>query len=330
VPLLLAACDPEPVTGRPPPAPPASPAVSSPGARDAGSGGLVDAASDADARVDARPAGSDAPTTSRDGAVSGSDAPTTSGDSAVSGTDAPMTSNDSAVSGGDATADAALGSDAHPDAAVDLSADVPSSDARTNGDVSADGPTDAVDAAAPPNARAPVIGDLAIDEILANPSGSDLGREWIEIASRSPDPLDLASLHVADTTTDVAVAAGSLGARALLVLGQSADPTKNGGAPVAAAYGTRLILNNEGEQISICLGPCATGVVLDTVAWGAIGAAYDGHALVVDPATKTICPATALFGTAGDFGTPGAPNPPCPEADAGVTDARAANDAGTD
>jgi hypothetical protein len=42
----------------------------------------------------------------------------------------------------------------------------------------------------------PVVGDLVIDEILANPTGQDLGREWVEIASRALDPLELSSLHI--------------------------------------------------------------------------------------------------------------------------------------
>jgi hypothetical protein len=97
----------------------------------------------------------------------------------------------------------------------------------------------------------------------------------------------------------------------LRLLGQSADPSKNGGAPVAVAYGTKLILNNADSQLSLCLGPCASGVALDTVAWGTLGDDYTGHALVVDPASRTICPASTAFGTAASFGTPGAPNPPC-------------------
>jgi lamin tail-like protein len=159
--------------------------------------------------------------------------------------------------------------------------------------------------------RAPRIGELVIDEVLVNPTGDDLGREWIEIENLGSDALDLSGLHLANATVDVGVAAGVIAPGGLRLLGQSADPTKNGGAPVEVAYGTKLILNNANGQLSICLGACASGVVLDTVSWGSLGDAYTGHALVIDPVGRQICGALAPFGTAGSFGTPGAPNPAC-------------------
>ena len=163
------------------------------------------------------------------------------------------------------------------------------------------------------SARLPRPGEVAIDELLVNPTGDDLGREWIELVNRASEPLDLSQLHLATASTDVAVAAGTIGPGALLLLGQSSDPTKNGGAPVAVAYSTKLILTNANGQLSLCLGACASGVVLDTVSWGALSDNDIGHALIVDPATKGLCVASAPFGTAGNFGTPGAPNAPCVE-----------------
>ena len=162
-------------------------------------------------------------------------------------------------------------------------------------------------------ARTPRPGEVAIAELLVNPTGDDLGREWIELVNRASEPFDLSQLHLATASTDVAAAAGTIAPGALLLLGQSSDPTKNGGAPVAVAYGTKLILLNANGQVSICLGACASGVVIDTVSWGALSDADVGHALIVDPATKGVCVASAPFGTAGSFGTPGAPNPPCVE-----------------
>ena len=96
------------------------------------------------------------------------------------------------------------------------------------------------------------------------------------------------------------------------MLGQSLDPTKNGGAPIAFSFGNVISLNNGGDSISICLGPCATGVVLDQVVWTAdLGAAYDGHAAIVGATPGLFCPADQPFGDAGSFGSPGAVNPPC-------------------
>jgi hypothetical protein len=146
-----------------------------------------------------------------------------------------------------------------------------------------------------------------------NPTGDDLGREWVEIVSLAAEPLDLAQLHLATASTDVPVPAGPIAPGALLLLGQSSDPTKNGGAPVAVAYGTKLIMVNANGQLSACLGACASGLVLDEVTWGALDDGYTGHALVIAPATHAFCAASATFGTGGSFGTPGALNPPCPQ-----------------
>ena len=163
------------------------------------------------------------------------------------------------------------------------------------------------------SARPPRPGEIAIDELLVNPTGDDLGREWIEIVNRASEALDLSQLHLATASTDVAAAAGTIAPGALILLGQSIDPAKSGGAPVAVAYGTKLILLNANGQLTICLGACASGVVIDAVSWGALSDADTGHALIVDPATKGLCRAMAPFGTAGSFGTPGAANPSCVE-----------------
>jgi hypothetical protein len=153
-----------------------------------------------------------------------------------------------------------------------------------------------------------------IDELLVDPAGNDLGHEWIELANVAIEPLDLGSLRVSDGTSEVAVGAGVLVAGGLLVLGQSVDRAHNGDAPVDVAYGTKLSLNNGGDRVAICLGPCADGVVLDAVAWTAPwGVAYAGHAVVVER-SGTTCPAQEPYGSGDDFGSPGRPNPPCPPA----------------
>ena len=130
--------------------------------------------------------------------------------------------------------------------------------------------------------RPPVAGEIVIAEVLVNPTGTDVGREWIEIVNRAAEPLDLTDLHVADLAAEVPAPAGIIAPGARVVLGQSADPGANGGAPITVAYGTRLALNNDGEEIAICIGTCASGVVIDRLSWKTLGAGYDGHALVVD------------------------------------------------
>jgi hypothetical protein len=167
----------------------------------------------------------------------------------------------------------------------------------------------------PPINRAPRAGEIVIDEMLVNPAGTDIGREWIELRSLAPVPLNLAELHVADRLSDVAVAGGVLAPGEVLLLGQSLDPAKNGGAPIAVIYGTTVSLNNDGDTISLCWGACETGVVLDRYTYGALGTPYDGHALILSPSadpTRKGCPAQDPFGTGESFGTPGRANPACP------------------
>jgi hypothetical protein len=113
------------------------------------------------------------------------------------------------------------------------------------------------------------------------------------------------------------VPAGIIHPGARLVLAQSLDVRASGDVPVSIAYGTRLALNNDGDEISICVGPCADGVVIDRVTWGALGAAYDGHALIIDLDTNRTCPATQAYGIA-DFGTPGGADEGCPAPDGGI------------
>ena len=103
------------------------------------------------------------------------------------------------------------------------------------GDTSDLGPSDGASDGL--SAVVPTAGDVAIDELLINPAGTDTNREWIEIANVSSATLDLHQLHVADAASDVAVDAGLLAPGGLLVLGQSLDPTKNGGAPIAVSFG---------------------------------------------------------------------------------------------
>ncbi len=187
-------------------------------------------------------------------------------------------------------------------------------------DAAADAALESIPDAAPvdrppdrPAARAPRAGEVLIDELLVNPTGDDLGREWVELANQSVDPLDLSQLHLATASTDVPVSAGTIAPGALLLLGQSSDPSKNGGAPVSVTYSTKLILLNANGRLSICIGACASGMVIDAFSWGALDDGYTGHALVIDPATRAFCPAADAFGTGDSFGTPGAPNPACPQ-----------------
>jgi hypothetical protein len=215
-----------------------------------------------------------------------------------------------------APADASMRETADSSPATDASA-------RPDSPRPPDAPADAhADADADADAHAPAPGDLQITELLINPAGTDTNREWIEVVNLSAAPLDLHLLTVADSANEVAVDAGVLAPGAILVLGQSLDPLRNGGAPVGFSFGNVISLNNGGDTIRLCLGPCAGGAVIAEVGWSAdLGPAFDGHAAVVgaspggdDGGADAIvfCPADQAFGTAGSFGRPGWPDPPCP------------------
>jgi hypothetical protein len=67
--------------------------------------------------------------------------------------------------------------------------------------------------------------------------------------------------------------------------------------------------------VSLCLGPCAEGVVLDRVTWGDLGARLRRPRAGAGSQRRTVCPSQQPFGTAGDFGTPGAPDGSCASPD---------------
>ena len=100
----------------------------------------------------------------------------------------------------------------------------------------------------PRRPRAPRPGELAIDELLVNPTGDDLGREWIELANRSAEPLDLSALHLANGV-DRRRGGGRRdrrrGAPRARTVDRSGEERRRAGR---VAYGTKLILLNANGQ----------------------------------------------------------------------------------
>src|SRR5690606_15576184 len=45
-------------------------------------------------------------------------------------------------------------------------------------------------------------GDLVISEVMANPSGADDGREWVEITNTTAAPIDLAGIEIVRSAAD--------------------------------------------------------------------------------------------------------------------------------
>lgn len=104
-----------------------------------------------------------------------------------------------------------------------------------------------------------------------------------------------------------------------VVLGASTDPSFNGGAPVDYAWGGDFALGNGADEILL---HDSTFQMLDSIYYGGIGWPDPAGASVsLDPASRDAasnnfagnwCTTTAgTYGTNGDLGTPGDPEPGC-------------------
>ncbi|HHC09480.1 MAG TPA: lamin tail domain-containing protein, partial [Actinobacteria bacterium] len=160
-------------------------------------------------------------------------------------------------------------------------------------------------------------GRVIVTEVMQNPFrvGDDDG-EWFEVYNPGREPVDLNGWMIADDGSERhrITAEGPLVVepRSYLVLGRSADPTRNGGAPVAYAYGRDLRLSNGADEV-ILVDP--RGRVVTRVAWdggprfpdpnGASMALRGFRKDPTDPASW--CESRDRFG-AGDRGSPGSRN----------------------
>jgi hypothetical protein len=166
----------------------------------------------------------------------------------------------------------------------------------------------------------PVIGQLVISEILANPANvagaTDATREWFEVASTG-DAFDLNELVVGRIGAGGAPVQSArcitVPPHGFAVFARSADPALNGMLPqVQATFRFGLVDTNGDIQIA------SGATVLDAVRWTSV---TSGVASQLDPRHQTpadndsaasFCAATAGYGDQTNLGTPGAANRPCP------------------
>ncbi|MEZ4265678.1 MAG: lamin tail domain-containing protein, partial [Myxococcota bacterium] len=172
----------------------------------------------------------------------------------------------------------------------------------------------------------PAPDEVAIVELMVDPAKvSDQSGEWIELANVSGHAVLLdgcvledlvgGEKHTIAPTTPLLVQPG-----AVALLGRSTDTLKNGGAPVQYAYGNGFLLSNTVDAVILrCDGAIVAMVEFDDDLWP-FG---PGVAMQLDPSAfgapaaalpTAWCAAYQPYG-AGDLGSPGAPNPPCPKAD---------------
>lgn len=161
-------------------------------------------------------------------------------------------------------------------------------------------------------------GDLYFSEVMADPdTTADTWGEWFEVSSARDEAVDLAGLTIHDDrhesfTVDVSFVLPP-GGRA--VFAESADPTRNGGiTPDVVIQGVSL--SNSGDVLSLD----APGGTVDRVGLFELAGFFfpSGASLELrrrDPSasandrSRAWCTATTAWpGSAGDLGTPGAPN----------------------
>jgi hypothetical protein len=183
---------------------------------------------------------------------------------------------------------------------------------------------DGIDGATPGDdpPAAPTPGDLAITEVMFEPSGPEPDCEWFEIYNLSATPKALNGLtiqdgyddtHVITSATPVVVAPG---AYALLVRDEAAAvQTLVPMAAIVYAYGTGLpwsegIELDDGNQSDLSLWNGTT--LLAYVPYGAWDASYVGQSIELKtPQSSSTdvsqwCLAQAEWAPGSDYGTPGA------------------------
>ena len=166
---------------------------------------------------------------------------------------------------------------------------------------------------------APVVGDLVIDEVMANPAtAADADGEWFELYVGRDVDLNGLQLGRAANGAELTLPEGEcrrVTAGSHLLFARETDPLVNGGLP---AVDVRLTfgLNNTNGDLFVGL---VSGDVLDAIGWAT---ALSGVASSLDPALRnptdndldgSWCPAVDDYGTGvpPDKGTPAAANPVC-------------------
>ena len=171
----------------------------------------------------------------------------------------------------------------------------------------------------------PAAGEIVIIEIHSNPStSSDQAGEWFEVVNVGDETVDLSGVLIADDGSDAHTIVGPvlLAPGAYAVLGRVGDTATNGGVSLDYVYGTGVTLGNGDDELILSYGE----TLLDAVRYdpgdetNPFVDPANGHSLrfggAPDADANDVGSAwceerTATYGV-GDFGTPGAPNAPCP------------------
>ncbi|HMV67843.1 MAG TPA: lamin tail domain-containing protein, partial [Myxococcota bacterium] len=172
-----------------------------------------------------------------------------------------------------------------------------------------------------PDARALEPGDLVITELMIQPACINDDAEYIEVLYRGAAPIDLIGLSLADagaTWTLATHRATRPGETILLWREPLPGRSQCYGFTQGLAYASPISLSNTGDAVWLDDPDGERIDAVDYRGWTVPFAA----ALQLDPGHNDAaendveaswCASTTPLDPAPDLGTPGAPNPPCPE-----------------
>ncbi len=163
----------------------------------------------------------------------------------------------------------------------------------------------------------PVLGELVINEVMANPGGpnTDASQEWFELFNPTQKSVNLSGLTVSTASTSQAITCnGAVLPGAFAIFARSADPSANDNLPpVTCVFSLPLV--NSGGSLTIKRGT----IVIDTVNF--TGTTWvDGHAFSLQPSAPDTVTNDNLanwcfssqFYSGSNYGTPKATNQSCP------------------
>jgi hypothetical protein len=164
-------------------------------------------------------------------------------------------------------------------------------------------------------------GGLIVSEIFNDAVGSDSDMEWFELYNASAVDIDLAGWLIRDDGTDDWYLGSSslvIPAGGYLLLGESDDPTSNGGLYPPAVFLWNISVANTTDEL-VLISPL--GELVDEVIWADGFPANEGASMSLDPLAldsvlndlvASWCVSfSAPYGPGQDQGTPGFPNPSC-------------------
>jgi len=208
------------------------------------------------------------------------------------------------------------------------------------------GPTAPTPPQAPCKGVAP--GDMVLSEFMADPAGSDTGKQYIEIYNTTDHSVDLSGLTLFQSMSDgsrlnsTALPSLVMSSHSYFVMGDAGDDESTRPAYLNYGYGSALgALRHENGKIGLNCG----STVITELAYTEVSA---GHARQLDGASApsatrlldatqwcdAIEPLNALAPIGENYGSPGAANHPCSlgkqdVADAGLSSSRAAGTGGS-